>query len=56
MAQYKRGRRLANGKGLFNMIETCKACGFSNKNSILSVSKPDDLNSNWYVYEKIKKE
>lgn len=56
MKEYKRGRRLANGKGLFNMLDVCKKYNYSDKNTILSVTKPEDLNSNWYVYEKILKE
>ena len=54
--EYKRGKRLANGKGLFNMLDVCKKYGYSDKNIILSVSRPEDLNSNWYVYEKIQKD
>ena len=54
--EYKRRKRLANGKGLFNMLDVCKKYGYSDKNTILSVSRPEDLNSNWYVYEKIQKD
>lgn len=55
---YKIGKKLATGTGVDSMMAKSYKYGWSDKNTILEVKNPSDLNSRWNIYEKtaIKKD
>ena len=55
---YKIGKKLATGRGVNSMMDKSYKNGWSDKNTILEVKDPSDLNSRWNIYEKtaIKKD
>ena len=51
--QYKLGRCLKRGKGIFKVLDICYKNGWSDENTHLIVKNSTDLNSWWSIYEKI---
>lgn len=53
---YRKGTSpLAFGKGFDAMMETSKLNKFTDENTILEVENPNDLNSKWRIWKKVKK-
>lgn len=50
--KYKKGRLLAQGRGVHDMMDASYKGGWSDENSILEVSNPSDLDSKWRIYER----
>ena len=50
--KYKKGRLLAQGHGVFSMGDVSYKNKWSNNNTILEVSNPNDLDSKWRIYER----
>ena len=50
--KYKKGRLLAQGYGGYSMMDESYKHGWSNENTILEVSNPNDLDSKWRIYER----
>lgn len=46
----KRGRLLASGRGVCNMLDVCYRKGWTDKNTILIVDNTDDMDSKWRLY------
>ena len=57
-SKFKIGKKLATGTGVDSMMAKSYKYGWSDKNTILEVKNPSDLNSRWNIYEKtaIKKD
>ena len=51
----KKGRLLGRGKGMDNMMAKSFINKWSDENTILEVKNPNDLNSSWSIYERVKK-
>ena len=54
-ASQTRGRVLARGRGVFQMLDRSYKEGWNDDNSILDVKDVNNLDSSWTIYE-IKKE
>jgi hypothetical protein len=49
---FKRGKKLATGRGLKSMGEKSYKYKWNDRNSILEVEEPSDINSRWNIYER----
>lgn len=48
----KKGILLAQGSGVFNMMDVSAKKGFNKENSILEVLDETDISSPWKIYKK----
>lgn len=46
-----KGKLLATGKGIAEMLRSCQKHHFTNDNTILEVDEPRAYNSAWRIYE-----
>ena len=49
---FKAGRKLASGRGLDDMFYESKQLKLNDRNSILEVKNPSDLDSKWNLYKR----
>lgn len=49
---FKRGKKLATGRGLKSMGEKSYKYKWNNRNTILEVEEPSDIDSRWNIYER----
>lgn len=55
-ANLKRGRKLASGKGQYDLMDVCFKNKWKAENTILVVDNADDLDSTWTIYAGYKEE
>ncbi len=53
--KYKKGALLAQGKGTYDMMDISYRKGYTTENTILEVKNPNDLNSSWKIYDRVRK-
>lgn len=49
---FKKGKKLATGRGLKSMGEKSYKNQWNNRNTILEINDESDLNSRWNIYER----
>lgn len=49
---FKRGKKLATGTGLKSMGEKSYKYKWNNRNTILEVKEPSNIDSRWNIYER----